>query len=394
MNVTNRLIVSLLLRIIQIVSASFHKCPVALKFGDGPSTHCPQPFDPNNMPPSPIERWFTQDIFYDLFPKANLGWGPNSCFPYSYEAFIIAARYFPRFGNDQKGTNYTVEQNARRDLAAFFAHAVQETGENDVSLYNGRTKEEADDCFYRGGFYNWFEGGPVSSLLMSETKGSRPEDGTECNNAGRQVLMKTSTVSSIAISAAGPIQLSYNFNYGLFNNWLRTQNIHVDLLRHDIVVGNWRAGLKNQAANYSGAIFGPTSLIINNECHGEDKDEPGGGGENRRIKAFKWFCKYFGVPTGDDKTLSCKSMPEHFGSMNAKLSYQPDWTTTWKPGLKCKCSPALYSGMIPYYDPLFFPEEFLKLNAENELYCQRTIYDFPLMYSMDNKTSACLNTPL
>jgi hypothetical protein len=32
----------------------------------------------------------------------------------------------------------------------------------------------------------------------------------------------------------------------------------------------------------------------------------GGGGESRRIKAFKWFSKYFGVPTGAEHTLSCK----------------------------------------------------------------------------------------
>jgi hypothetical protein len=75
---------------------------------------------------------------------------------------------------------------------------------------------------------------------------------------------------------------------------------------HDIVIGNWKAGTRNEAANYSGAIFGPTSLIINNECHGEDEAEPGNGGESRRIKAFKWFCRYFKVPTGDDRSLSCK----------------------------------------------------------------------------------------
>lgn len=34
----------------------------------------------------------------DLFPKANLGLGPHECLPYSYEAFVIAARYFPEFG--------------------------------------------------------------------------------------------------------------------------------------------------------------------------------------------------------------------------------------------------------------------------------------------------------
>jgi hypothetical protein len=75
---------------------------------------------------------------------------------------------------------------------------------------------------------------------------------------------------------------------------------------HDIVIGNWNAGPQNAASGYSGAIFGPTSLIINNECNGEDAASPGGGGENRRIKAFKWFTKYFNVQPGADETLSCK----------------------------------------------------------------------------------------
>ncbi|KAK6053653.1 hypothetical protein COOONC_08843 [Cooperia oncophora] len=45
---------------------------------------------------------------------------------------------------------------------------------------------------------------------------------------------------------------------------------------HDIVMGTWNSGSKNAAAGYTGPIFGPTSLIINNECNGEDLEEPGG----------------------------------------------------------------------------------------------------------------------
>lgn len=74
-------------------------------------------------------------FFQDLFPYANIGWGPNKCWPYSYEAFVIAARYFPGFGTSSPNTVYTKEQNTRRDLAAFFAQALQETGANDASLY-------------------------------------------------------------------------------------------------------------------------------------------------------------------------------------------------------------------------------------------------------------------
>jgi len=105
----------------------------------------------------------------------------------------------------------------------------------------------------------------------------------------------------------GAIQISYNFNYAQFQEWLSTQNINVDLITspnlvmtksdpplalmaslwfymtpqppkpamHDIVLGNWNAGPVNKAAGYFGPIFGPTSLVINNECNGEDPLPPG-----------------------------------------------------------------------------------------------------------------------
>lgn len=131
-------------------------CPAAKKYGSGPPKNC-RVYDPNQKPKSTIENWFTKEMFYvsnvsalaidhdlqflqyffsfqDLFPKANLGWGPHKCLPYSYEAFVIAARYFPDFG-----TTYPEEEmkevHTRRDVAAFFAHAVQETGENNAHLY-------------------------------------------------------------------------------------------------------------------------------------------------------------------------------------------------------------------------------------------------------------------
>lgn len=75
---------------------------------------------------------------------------------------------------------------------------------------------------------------------------------------------------------------------------------------HSIVIGDWKQSTRNRRGGFTGPIFGPTSLIINNECGGEDDKEPGGGGESRRIKAFKWFCKYFDVPAGPERTLTCK----------------------------------------------------------------------------------------
>jgi hypothetical protein len=79
-------------------------------------------------------------MFADLFPHANLGWGPHRCWPHSFEAFRIAARYFPRFGAESPaGNGFNFVANTRRDVATFLAHAIQETGMNDISLYERKS---------------------------------------------------------------------------------------------------------------------------------------------------------------------------------------------------------------------------------------------------------------
>ncbi|GMR59501.1 hypothetical protein PMAYCL1PPCAC_29696, partial [Pristionchus mayeri] len=397
----------------------------------GPPSSCSGPSDPLGKAPSPIEEWLTKETFEDLFPFSNLGWGPHPCFPYSYESFIIAARYFPQFGTESPNQEYSPRENSRRDLAAFFAHAVQETGENNAGLYlGGRSKKEATDCFYRGGFYNWFEGGPTSSFLDPKSPGYSPEDGEECMMGGRYCAEsaelnhffpcskkekegkgknKTTRMYTGCYFGRGAIQISYNYNYGMFQDWLNEQvGIQVDLLSHpnlvitkldpplalmaslwfymtpqppkpamhDIVMGSWNSGEKNEEGGYKGPIFGPTSLIINNECNGEDEGNPGGPGESRRIKAFKWFCEYFGVSAGEDRRLTCKDMPVTLDMIPQKMSYQPDWSTTWK-NQSCECAPATYGGMIPYFDPSFYPLRFVQYNGDNKKKCEDSMYSNP-----------------
>ncbi|KHN82868.1 Endochitinase 1 [Toxocara canis] len=383
-------------------------CPSVAKFGIGPPKNCSQPTDPNHMPPSELENWFTEQLFVDLFPFANLGWGPNKCWPYSYESFRIAARYFPEFGTSSPNTVYTTEENTRRDVAAFFAQTIQETGANDVSLYDrGMSTEEADNCFYRGGLYNWFEGGPTSSFLSPESPGYEPSDGNQCNFAGRYCISSpeldywypcnrsektTNNYFTDCFFGRGAFQISYNFNYGQFQEWLLSKGIMIDLLAqpnlimtnmdpplamlaslwfymtpqppkpamHNIILGTWNPGPVNQAAGYFGPIFGPTSLIINNECGGEDPTNPGG-----------------------------PDMPQKFDAMFYNLSYQPDWSSTWKKE-PCKCAPATYAGMVPYYDPKYYPEAFVAMNDENRQRCVESIYDNPDMYRMSSDSSPCL----
>ena len=138
------------------------------------------------------------------------------------------------------------------------------------------------------------------------------------------------------------MQLSWNYNYGAFARWLyeigiRDENGEIlDLLNypnmvltkmdpplsilgslwfymmpgsgipamHDVLIGNW-AG----QGQWTGSVFGPSSKIINNECGGEEAVFPGGF-ESRRIKAFRYYTQYFGVPVlaagQSAATLSCK----------------------------------------------------------------------------------------
>ncbi|KAL6741921.1 hypothetical protein Aduo_015128 [Ancylostoma duodenale] len=383
------------------------QCPPAAKYGRGPPSSCVMPTDPNNLPPSALEKWFTKEMFNDLFPFANLGWGSHPCFPYSYEAFVIAARYFPNFGTSSPSSIYTQTENTRRDLAAFFAHAVQETGENNAGLYDGkRSSNDAADCFYRGGFYNWFEGGPTSSFLDQNAPGYSPKDGDNCIAAGKYCAESPEITYFYPCSKnmSGQFFKGCYFGRGAIQIMTKTDPPLAMLASlwfymtpqppkpamHDIVMGTWNSGAQNAAAGYTGPIFGPTSLIINNECNGEDLQEPGGPGESRRIKAFKWFCAYFGVPAGADKLLSCKDMPVKLDALRYNYSYQPDWSSTWKE-LPCDCAPASYGGLIPYFDPAYYPQEFVRMNEVNRLRCVASIYANPSMYGLTNTTSACLN---
>lgn len=405
-----------------------------LKYGPAPPTSCSKlPVDPQKRPKSGIESWFTEKVFNDLFPKANLGHGPTKCRPYNYQAFIIAARYFPKFGTehftkDPMGNPlrpvYTAKDTARRDLAAFFAHAIQETGENNGHLYQIMSKEDADNCFYRGGFFNWFEGGPGSPFVKNG--GLTPADGAACTAAGRYCDETTNNELFYPCAKGrsgsnyngcyfgrGAIQISYNYNYGYFNRWLVDQGIThggkpIDVLAnpnlvmtktdpplavlaslwfymtpqspkpamHDIVIGNWIS----PDTDYQAGVFGPTSLVINNECGGEDRSEPGGAGESRRIKAFKWFNKYFGVPTvhGTEKTLTCKyfnkgqrfkfppTMPKF---ANIGNSWDANWQTSWDTSKPCECVRQKYQGIIPAYDPLIMPH-MEELDMKNKKWCE------------------------
>ena len=71
-----------------------------------------------------------------------------------------------------------------------------------------------------------------------------------------------------------------------------------------IFTGNWLSSEKNAQAGYNGSVFGPTSLVINNECTGVDVNSqfPGGPGENRRIQAS--FLIFLLIERSDERHTS------------------------------------------------------------------------------------------
>ncbi|KAK6058979.1 hypothetical protein COOONC_03429 [Cooperia oncophora] len=137
-----------------------------------------------------------------------------------------------------------------------------------------------------------------------------------------------------------------------------------------------------------------------------------GPGESRRIKAFKWFCKYFDVPAGPERSLSCKGMLDNFDAVQHNYSWQPDWGNMWR-SRPCDCEPAPYGGKLycyfctsgtfttqlslikfllqlmfftgplPYYDPKVYPSKFAKENDRNRLRCVYSIYDSPSTFRLD-----------
>ncbi len=84
-------------------------------------------------------------------------------------------------------------------------------------------------------------------------------------------------------------------------------------------------------------------------------------------------------------------MPVQLERIEHNLSYQPDWNSTWRE-VPCDCAPAPYAGMIPFFQPTFYPDDFVDMNEDNRKRCVDSIYDQPSLYSLA-ETSECLVFP-
>ena len=114
---------------------------------------------------------------------------------------------------------------------------------------------------------------------------------------------------------------------------------------HSVIIGDWVGYGK-----WTGAVFGPSSKIINNECGGESRaDGDIGGYESRRIKAFRFYSSFFGVKphqdNEDDSSLSCSGFEYQIENQN--IGYDRDWS---QPEGACKCKPVSYPATFRHMD--------------------------------------------
>lgn len=118
----------------------------------------------------------------------------------------------------------------KRDVAGFLAHMVQETGENNSWILANRKQfnlswEEALECYMKGALWTWFEGAAAGETHKFEC-GDHPECGNwapqvEYCDPGKKTYdmdcsKRTSGGKVITYAGRGAIQLSWNYNYGMF----------------------------------------------------------------------------------------------------------------------------------------------------------------------------------
>ena len=150
---------------------------------------------------------------------------------------------------------------------------------------------------------------------------------------------------------------------------------------HDVLIGNW-AG----SGIWQGSVFGPTSKIINNECGGEvfgNWWQAGWNPENNRIKAFRYYTQYFGVPVlgqgQTDATLSCSggfTYPANAGE-NKSYDYVGINGMTGINHNECCCKAYPWAGWIRHIDPNFNdhadPETIKHNNDYSKKWCEEMI---------------------
>ncbi|KAJ9541690.1 hypothetical protein OSB04_028196 [Centaurea solstitialis] len=207
--------------------------------------------------PPPTNDVSVADVVTDAFFNGIVDQSDASCEGrgfYTRSGFLEAVGSYPQFG--RVGS----EEDSRREIAAFFAHVTHETGHFCfIEEINGPSRDYCD------------------------------ENSTQypCN-------------PSKGYYGRGPIQLSWNFNYGPAG-----QSIGFDGLNNPEIVAtdpliSFRTALWYWTNNVQSVLsqgFGATIRAINGalECDGGNPDTV-----SSRVRYFTDYCNQLGVTTGDN----------------------------------------------------------------------------------------------
>jgi hypothetical protein len=217
---------------------------------------------------------------------------------YSYEAFFKAAKLFPLFlGNGNDSTQ-------KRELAAFLANMSYET--------SGGWDNAP------GGIYKW-------GLYFIQEKGFPKTIVSDYNDSSKK---KWPPVLEKSYHGRGPMQLSWNYNYGQFSEayfgnkqvlldnpdlllqdpvlcfasaiWFWVRDQYPKPSCHNIMTGQWEPTEKDIAGNRR-LGFGAVVNVINGglECGDNYSDR-----SKYRYGFYKYFCNYLKINQGPNADCS------------------------------------------------------------------------------------------
>ncbi|KAG2619446.1 hypothetical protein PVAP13_3NG076939 [Panicum virgatum] len=216
---------------------------------------------------------------------------------YTYEAFLAAARAFPAFG----ATGSAAAR--KREVAAFLAHTSHETS--------------------GGPYYSW-------GYCYKEVKGA-PSDDDHCVPSARWPCASNKTYH-----ARGPMQISYNYNYGAAGEaigadllgdpdavtadpvvafrtalWLwMTPRAPAQPSCHAVATGRWAPTPADRAAGRRPA-FGLTTSILTGglQC----------AATSGRVAFYKRYCDVLGASYGP--SLDCAGQAPFDGVIRSAAQY-------------------------------------------------------------------------
>ncbi|MDI3322575.1 chitinase [Pinibacter soli] len=219
---------------------------------------------------------------------------------FTYEAFSQACKAFPTFCSEGD------DKTKKRELAAFFANASQET---------------------TGGWKDAPGGREVWGLVYTEEQSCKDGHCTQYNIAGTSAYKP---VPGKSYHGRGPLQISYTYNYGLAGDelklpllekpelastdgivsfktaiwfWMRAQNAKPSC--HDVMTGKWQPNDKDKELHREPG-FGMTINIINGGVECSSGDPAIIDNKQNRIDCYKYYAKVLGTTV--DEHCDCKGM--------------------------------------------------------------------------------------